>query len=493
MAQEGFPKTQNGGSAATQPPPSLFLGTQYPTTKYRIAQAARAMAKARAVSSASSAYLTGLVAVDIHGHMIRSKIHLPPLVSMPPPKNPRGNVTSFSSASRRRLMRFFASINPDLLSHPLFLSLTFHWRKDKTASYRALAVYLKSVRRRYADAQWLWRMEFQKRGVVHFHMFLWRGPRGLGNEPSRTYENWLHDEWHRVAQPNSDAHAEHGALVEPVRNASKAMAYLTKYMSKELEHDFQLTGRRWGHSNGIPRAPIATAQLDELQHVAYLRVLRRLVCRSHPQGAEGCAPKLTQQQRAERRAAAGISDEPGTPTPNDPRPFQLNHRRRLFGYINEARETHTFVLAETAFRILTQICRVTFDPATRETTPPWYQTIPQPEAIPNFRSSGLSREQLDQVIRLEIQRQKPSHRPRRPNGKTPQMRKSRPRSETQQLALPLGTMAMQPTQKPGRSTQRTQTGSTPPPSYPPKAKNWPKSSSPAGDAREATTRRTAHS
>ena len=491
MAQEGFPSTQNGGDAATQPPPSLYLGKQYPTRERFARQAAQAMAGVRAASSARRAYLTGLLTLDIHGQMITGTDTRPLTSSKTPPKNPRGKVTTFSQASRRRLLRFFAAINPDLLADPLFLSLTFHWDKDKGAAYTALANFLKSVRRRHVDAQWLWRMELQKRGVIHFHAFIWRGVSAFTTDPDPTWAKWLHETWHRVAEPVSDAHAEHGALVEPVRSASKAMRYLTKYMAKELELDAKIAGRRWGHSSGIPREPIASAALDELQQVAFRRIMRRLVIRSHPRGEEGCAPKLSAAQRVERRKAAGITELRNVPTPNEPVPFRRMHRHRMRGYVQEARVTHLFCHADTAFRVLTQVCKVTFDPQTRETTPPWYQTTPAPDAQPTYRTTGLSRDQINQAVREALERQRADHKPRRTTGRKRRMRKSRQQSETQQLELLHGTTDTPHTKKPTQTTHRQQKGSTPPPRYPPKAKNWPKSSSPAGGAAEVTTRPTA--
>jgi hypothetical protein len=264
-------------------------------------RAARAMAAHRAATLASASYLTDAFRLDIHPGIVYGTRIAPPLAKFAhlPPK--RGQVTSLSAAARRRLTRFFCEINTEELSAPIFVTLTFRNDRAKDKAYRCLQVWLKSIRRHYRAMKWLWRMELQQRGVIHFHLFLWHR---VGNDAwiaSPALAKWLSKEWHRIADPGNKAHSRYGCMVEPIESRTKARQYVAKYCAKESELDHQLPGRRWGHSANIPRTPLLTWYLSPQQAVIYRRIARRLMDRHHPRGAE--APRPTHRRRLARYAA----------------------------------------------------------------------------------------------------------------------------------------------------------------------------------------------
>ncbi len=288
-------------------------------------RAARAMREYRAASLASASYLTEPFRITIHSGITYGEQRRPRLAAFanPPPK--RGQVKSLSSAARRRLTRFFAEINTEQLSAPVFVTLTFRNDRAKEESYRCLRVWLKSIRRHYHGMQWLWRMELQQRGVVHFHLFLWHRPGNdqFINDPR--LHRWLSREWHRIADPHNKAHGRYGCLVEPIQNRRKARQYVAKYCAKESPNDAELIGRRWGHSASIPREPMLSFDLSDRQAILFRRIARRLMDRHHPTGAQKPEP---------------------------------THRRRIRQYAAHASKIALYADVATAARILRDVCMV---------------------------------------------------------------------------------------------------------------------------------------
>lgn len=123
----------------------------------------------------------------------------------------------------------------------------------------------------------LWKQEFQKRGVVHFHLTLfWHE----GKEPS-THDlgEWVAAAWTEIAEPGDLAHFRHGSAVLVVYNVGGGkmralMAYLSKYLAKAYEID-QPTGRIWGHWGELPTQVLGTVFLPWRDFVWLCRRLRR--------------------------------------------------------------------------------------------------------------------------------------------------------------------------------------------------------------------------
>ena len=103
--------------------------------------------------------------------------------------------------------------------------------------------------RRHGAAGALWRVEYQQRGAVHFHVIVW----GKANEPLMLSEpealSRLNAYWHRAIGSTQDAHLVHGvrADVVPLEDEGKVIAYLCKYLAKaEGTIPPWHTGRLWG-------------------------------------------------------------------------------------------------------------------------------------------------------------------------------------------------------------------------------------------------------
>lgn len=183
----------------------------------------------------------------------------------------RGQVTEFSRRSRYRMFRQLAAIRLDVLSRAWFATLTYHHAAPTTpdalnADRRA---FIERVRRRYPGLCYVWRLQFQRRGAAHWHLLLWSLSRKDQWEDPRTAQ-WLSRIWHEIAEPDSDAHAKHGARIDRAGSIRQLVSYMSRYVaSTEQEAENGYTGRRWANSYHLPIRPVATAEAPD-------RLLRRL-------------------------------------------------------------------------------------------------------------------------------------------------------------------------------------------------------------------------
>jgi len=98
-----------------------------------------------------------------------------PLATQTPVGGERAEVTRFSSASRRRLIRAVATAHD---APQLFFTLTYpdefpSIAESKVHVRRMLQHVIRRLKRVGNDASFVWRMELQKRGAVHYHVLGW--------------------------------------------------------------------------------------------------------------------------------------------------------------------------------------------------------------------------------------------------------------------------------------------------------------------------------
>src|SRR5205085_8035023 len=81
----------------------------------------------------------------------------------------RGRIRRFSANARRRLMRFMARLRMKGV-RATFITLTFKGYPSNAEAKRALHAFMSHLRRTFPKASACWRMEYQKRGAIHFHL-----------------------------------------------------------------------------------------------------------------------------------------------------------------------------------------------------------------------------------------------------------------------------------------------------------------------------------
>lgn len=117
---------------------------------------------------------------------------------------------------------------------------------------RHLNSFLVWLRRLDLVRGYLWFMEFQNRGAVHFHILV-----ALGGE--RIEHKLIARRWFEIVGSGDEKHLKAGTRIERLRSSSGGARYACTYASKQAQKmvpdKMSGFGRFWGHSKNVkPRA-----------------------------------------------------------------------------------------------------------------------------------------------------------------------------------------------------------------------------------------------
>lgn len=87
----------------------------------------------------------------------------------------RSRIADFSRASRRRLLEMCNRLETKNVNSK-FITLTFSKPPTHTEAKAALRRFFMRLRRRWPAVSLIWRMEYQARGAIHFHLIVFRIP-----------------------------------------------------------------------------------------------------------------------------------------------------------------------------------------------------------------------------------------------------------------------------------------------------------------------------
>lgn len=165
----------------------------------------------------------------------------------------RGEINSFSIPSKRRLKFQAANAFPELISQ---FGMTYHKKSpDGRTVKKHLNQFLTELRQKYPNVKYLWILEFQTRGIPHFHLFL-----SLSYE-TKGLHKYLAETWHRIAEPKSREHLrfhkhEKNFIAWDMGSGSYLCKYLDKEHQKVVPEGFTGVGRFWGTSRNLVPEPI---------------------------------------------------------------------------------------------------------------------------------------------------------------------------------------------------------------------------------------------
>lgn len=190
-------------------------------------------------------------------------------VKMPAPNHrgggKRGRVEVWSWQSRRNLMRQMGAVEWDNMLPSLFLTLTYPGLApdDGAIVKKHLEAFKKRWQRRWkVKATGAWKMEFQRRGVAHFHLCL-QLPETLwaegmeGGDDLTSIRQWLSLAWYEVVGSGDIRHYNAGTECDWVRK--DVATYFAGYSCgacKEYQNTpptaYPNIGRWWGLWNCRP-------------------------------------------------------------------------------------------------------------------------------------------------------------------------------------------------------------------------------------------------
>lgn len=189
----------------------------------------------------------------------------------------RGKVKGYTPASRQRLQKRLAMFRNKHLSSALFVTLTYpeeHPPVDIAKGH--MRAFIKRIRYKFPMAAIGWRLEFQKRGAVHFHLII-LGVRFLPNE---VVSDW----WYKIVGSGDEKHLRAGTEVRRVKSARHAAYYISKYMAKAGEQSDIIPegtkpGRFWGFEG---RVDLYVGEIIEIMvsghgHLRVARFMRSLI------------------------------------------------------------------------------------------------------------------------------------------------------------------------------------------------------------------------
>lgn len=178
--------------------------------------------------------------------------------SVPFDGRPSGaDIRFFSSRSRARLAWLVSETSVQFVT---FSTLTYPsvFPSDGRQVKRHLNNFLTKLRQKFPGVNYLWFIEFQRRGAPHFHILL-----DIPTSDARVelWARWWADisarglsaeEWRKVYQ------VHHRRGFEPVKKKDGAVRYALKYSlktyQKEVPKDFRNIGRFWGASRGVKQS-----------------------------------------------------------------------------------------------------------------------------------------------------------------------------------------------------------------------------------------------
>lgn len=219
-------------------------------------------------------------------------------------RNAGAVITEWSRKSRSAMCRTFAELDYSPLVEsgriPAMITLTYpgDWEvvtPEGASVKRHMVLWRKRFQREYGEpARYIWKLEFQRRGAPHIH--LWMAPPMSPGRSGRSFSQWLSEAWSLVVDhPDPVQKARHrlaGTAID-VRNGLKACdpkrlaIYFTKHSSPNLNGDKEYQhivpelwrrpgcgpGRFWG-VYGLKKA-IAVVEVAQDAYLAARRIVRR--------------------------------------------------------------------------------------------------------------------------------------------------------------------------------------------------------------------------
>lgn len=160
----------------------------------------------------------------------------------------RREITTFSKASRQRLA-FVASNTAIDFTAMLTLTYPREYPNDGREVKRNLKAFLVELGRKAQGLEYLWFLEFQKRGAPHIHLLV-RGVR-----VHRSMQLWCSVTWYRICGTGDARHLAAGTRLERIRKKDGARHYAVKYAfkmkQKVVPERYRNVGRFWGHSKSV--------------------------------------------------------------------------------------------------------------------------------------------------------------------------------------------------------------------------------------------------
>lgn len=199
-------------------------------------------------------------AIEVYNGAVRVKRSSQKRQSIP--ERPESN--KITRLSKKSLSRLAFLVTATQVKFQSILTLTFLEIETNGKRVKAmLNVFLTSLRRYLHRFEYVWFLEFQRRGAPHFHLL-------LSVPHSEELHRWIARRWSQVLQDETGkVEAVHRFVrtFENVReqNGAKryALMYALKPYQKTVPQEYRDVGRFWGASRGVKPEKVADVEIDE--------------------------------------------------------------------------------------------------------------------------------------------------------------------------------------------------------------------------------------
>lgn len=192
---------------------------------------------------------------------------------------PRTKIFTFTEKSRRNLLDKSRRLQREGLKLPYFVTLTYNDNfQDFADAKKHLNTFLMRFRR-LGEVRYIWKMELQERGAIHFHLALWLPdemyPPGWSGSKAKRWQYTVQRvsaAWNEISQPNNNNHLAYGTNVRDCYNWRMFTGYMSKYLSKDQQPErvdpatgevIDLnTGRWWATSRNLDFSALKTAYMS---------------------------------------------------------------------------------------------------------------------------------------------------------------------------------------------------------------------------------------
>lgn len=208
-------------------------------------------------STSPSLDIQPAVHVEVFESLIRVRALNQSVIPHSPPTRTAGDIKQFSRNSRMRAFKWLKTLRTKVLSDAVFITLTYHNEKELTPldHWQHLEKFLRWLRADVPGVVYIWRREYQKRGMVHFHFIVWSRTKA-GQLYSPLLCSQVKNAWLNIKPCRCSDCQLYAVKLLPVTSKLHTSAYLNKYISKCSDLPATGTiGRFWGTSSDAPCEP----------------------------------------------------------------------------------------------------------------------------------------------------------------------------------------------------------------------------------------------
>lgn len=177
----------------------------------------------------------------------------------------RGVIQEFSRKARFRMLMLLSKIHLQSYQSTIFVTLTYHkiFPKDLKNLKNQLNKFLIYLKRNYKNSDFVWRLELQKRGAPHYHLFIFSKTL-IEKKDIPQIQTTIKKIWFKCINDKNKWMDSYSVRIDLIDNHQKVFAYISKYAGKTNESkQTPSLGRRWGYSKTLILKEVDMIEITE--------------------------------------------------------------------------------------------------------------------------------------------------------------------------------------------------------------------------------------